>query len=73
MSGVQALTAPSSGDGCGSQAYPQGPSPHAEPCRLQASSGRACLPPALLLNGEELEYGFPLTFILPINGLLDSQ
>lgn len=33
-----------------------------------------CLSPAfLLLNGEELEYGLPLTFILPINGLLDSQ
>lgn len=48
-------------------------SPHAESCRLQAS-GCACLLPALLLlNGEELEYGFPLTFILPINGLLDSQ
>lgn len=33
-----------------------------------------CLSPAiLLLNGEKLGYGFPLTFILPINSLLESQ
>lgn len=48
--------------------------PQAQSCCILGSSLFLCLLTAfLLLNGEELQYGFPLTFILPINGLLDSQ